>query len=942
MSTKSSLKIITGVSIFIAVVTATAFACGWFGTSRSVRFNATESERSMGRLPPLPNGRWNYDCVECEYTAQEDAADEADAVWNRAEAAEQQGLLGEARTLLQDYLKRSELSDPTDSQQRRNSAVDRLDALTALDQGSKPSRVQAYLDARRNHDQNKPAEIKDADSNLKDNVAYLRAAQLYREEKFDEALQAFNAVARQYPRSEKREASLFMASVAKMKTSTAFSGTSGDEQHAHESSPDSEPHKVEIDDAWRAAMVGFKRVMSQYPNGRYHNDARGWIAHLLLRKADRAGALVEYYRLLTAKNESTREEAAFSLDMVRHHATHEEMLRVEKQLASEPEAALAYLYYDIYNNSLASGYPPYEEVNDYKGNYDPEATRLRNQELSYDWNTKQKQASERHHARVLDFSKRLINRYPNLAIGGAFALRAAQVSVEMDRNEDAAQFARRALQSSLKDRERMQAFWILGVAEHRSKHFSSARDSFDRLLKDYPNTELTVGARSHLAMIAEDSGDLHGALEQYLTINYTVDAAYLVDVLMTHEQLASFIEQHPDSPKINELTYALGIRYLRSNRWNEARATLAKVRTVPSGEAVDWHGKCLTEQCVDPKEGEYDEDREPLITTRLVMHDVQTANDLETLERAVNQASSDEAKAEAMYQLASYQYEATSLLFYNPVAWRHERYWNISYLADENRYRATNEAQLLFAYMQEHDTLARALKIYLEVVDKFPHTRAARDSLYTAAVCHIRLANYNSYWRSMYEAKLHAGARLVTHTNVRAAYPSYQLPRGTYGWQPSTRTVNDGPGWAAPLKPLARPSRWARAMLLLDNFISPIVIFWNETGRRALSLLTILVAMGLTTRIATQNRKLLRPKLLRVRARYAQQEPPEEPPAEMFRTDLRDELMDRAKLFLKKRLIEFWELARDRKSRPVLVMNVLSHSFLAGLIISLLWTLHFG
>jgi TolA-binding protein len=942
MSTKSSLSIIAGVFLLIAVVTQTAIACGWFGTSRSVRFNVSETERSMGRLPPLPTGMPDDDCFDCENVDKG-----ADAVWDRAEEAELQGKLTEVRTLLSDYLKKSELSYPTDRQQRRNSAFDRLDALSALDHGSKTSRVQAYLNARRNHDQNQPAQIEDAlsqvssDFNLKDNVAYLRAAQLYREEKFDEAAQAFSTIARQYPRSEKREASLFMASVAGMKTSVAFSGTSGDEQHAHEYGPDSEPHKVEIDDAWHVALAGFKRVMTQYPRGRYHDDARGWIAYLQLRNNDRARALVEYYRLLADKqNETTRIEAAFSLDMVRHHATNEEMLRVEKQLAAEPEAALAYLYYDIYNNSLASGYPPYEEVKDYKGDYDPEATRLRNEELSKDWTKKQKQETERHLTRVLNFSRRLIDRYPNLAIGGAFALRTAQASVEMDRNEDAAQFARRALQSPLKDEERMQALWILGVAQHRSKHFGSARDSFNKLLHYFPKTELTEGARSHLAMIAEDSGDLHGALEQYLALNYTVDVAYLIDVLMTHGQLANFIEQHADSPRINELTYALGVRYLRSNRWDDARATFAKVRTVATTEPVDWSDDCLTDQCIDPKEGELNEEREPIITTRLVMHDVQTANDLETLESAVNHASTDEAKAEAMYQLASYQYEATSLLFYNPVAWRHERYWNLSYLTAENRYRATNEAQVLFAYMQEHDTLARALKIYLEVADKYPQTRAARDSLYTAAVCHERLAEYNSYWREIYGARLHAGARLVTYTNVKASYPSYQLPRGTYGWQPSTRTVNYGPGWATPPKQIPRPSRFARAKLLLENFINPIVVFWNKTGRRGLSLLTILVAMGFTTRIATQNRKLLRPKLLRVRARYAQQAPVDEPPAEMFWTDPRDELLDRAKLFLKKRMIEFWELARDSKSRPVLIMNLASHSFLVGLILSLLWTLH--
>jgi hypothetical protein len=40
--------------------------------------------------------------------------------------------------------------------------------------------------------------------------------------------------------------------------------------------------------------------------------------------------------------------------------------------------------------------------------------------------------------------------------------------------------------------------------------------------------------------------------------------------------------------------------------------------------------------------------------------------------------------------------------------------------------------------------------------------------------------------------------------------------------------------------------------------------------------------------------------------------------------------------------MEFWELARDGGTRPILLRNILSHSFLAGLVISLFWFLHFG
>ena len=95
-------------------------------------------------------------------------------------------------------------------------------------------------------------------------------------------------------------------------------------------------------------------------------------------------------------------------------------------------------------------------------------------------------------------------------------------------------------------------------------------------------------------MIAEDAGDIDGALEQYLALDYGLDVAYFVDRLMTTEQLEGFIERHPDSPRRNEFTYALGVRYLRANRWDDARKTLGKVQTERASEYNAYHysGRC--------------------------------------------------------------------------------------------------------------------------------------------------------------------------------------------------------------------------------------------------------------------------------------------------------------------------------------------------------------
>jgi TolA-binding protein len=973
-NSRRTTLIIVHVLVFTGALAVTALGCGWMGTSESVRFNGYQNEREMGRLPPLPtlaNGmneiraHWENDydpSVENNYTVAERESKEVDTLWERAEAAEKEGNLRLDRELLDQYLERTQIArniwfNATNRQQRRNSAIDRLDALTALGKGSRTSNIGAYLNARRIFDSDKPVaeeiqrslDVIQSDVNLKDNAAYLKAAELYRQEKFAEAAQAFRAIARQYPKSEKREASLFMAAVATMKTSGTYSPTSGDEAHLHENEPPTHPG-TSVDKAWRDAFAGFKSLIAEYPRGRYFNDARGWLAYLMLRNSDRAGALVEYYCLLADKHEeNSRIEATFSLTLVRHHASDEEITRVERELERQPDAALAYAYHNIYNYAIdpSPSYPPYEEIRDSEGKYDYEASRIRREDLEREWQRKRVLITREELSRVLAFSLRLMKSYPKLEVGGAFALRAAQASVELGNSEAAAQFARRAMHCRINDDERAQALWTLGVAEHRLQHFGPARKSFQTLLKDYPKSHLNSGARRSLAMIAEDAGDVESALEQYIALDYSIDVAYFVDVLMTTEQLAAFIQRHADSPKINEFTYALALRHLRANRWNDARKALSLVRTTGSSGYSSYSSGNNCQQsnrptgCADPKETDYDSEYKPIITPHLVMRDIQTANDLEALEQAVNQAAENETKAEALYQFASYQYEASSVLFYNPVAWTGGRYWNLAQLAGGNRYRATNEPQILFEYMQEHDTLARALKIYLEVVVRFPETRAARDALYTAAVCHERLSNYSPYWRNIYEDGLHAGSRMVTYADVKAAYPSYQLPRGTHGWQPSTRTVNGAAGWAPPPKPIQHPMRAARLKTIVQNLANRLESFWNETGRRWLTALTILVGIWFTGRLTTQNRKLLGKRIARLRIKQDMQVV-RYPWTALFWIDP-VEIGRREKItqFLEERRAEFWELARDHKSRPILLRNILSYSLLTGLLVSLFRTLQF-
>jgi TolA-binding protein len=345
--------------------------CGWdYYTDHSVRFNGYRKATEFARLPRLPEFSrmhqdrffsWDDDVGHTEesYDESEQKQKEIDARWEAAASAELNGDRVKERMNLREYLDlTSGLGEEVwgisnNLQTRRNSAFDKLDALTALDKGSPHQVVQDYLLARSAYDESRPPEEISkklsscrGDQNLRDNAAYLEAAVVYRDGK-KIGVDSFAEVARRYPESEKREAALFMAAVVSMKAS--------------KSAVENRPPNLDVsfrDQAWESARRGFQQVMREYPKGRYYVDATGWLAHLWLVAGDRASALADYYRMLAGDNEAARDESVISIGFARHKADESEMTKLEALIANEPRTAMAYAYHEIYNYAVGTDVRP--------------------------------------------------------------------------------------------------------------------------------------------------------------------------------------------------------------------------------------------------------------------------------------------------------------------------------------------------------------------------------------------------------------------------------------------------------------------------------------------------------------------------------------------------------------------------------------------------------
>jgi hypothetical protein len=210
---------------------------------------------------------------------------------------------------------------------------------------------------------------------------------------------------------------------------------------------------------------------------------------------------------------------------------------------------------------------------------------------------------------------------------------------------------------------------------------------------------------------------------------------------------------------------------MRDKRWDEARATLNKVQT-----KIFLRYKTLDGKSPVRKGSGLGEDKHSGINSSWVMQDLKAIDAMDHLEQVVENARGDDAKAEAMYQYASYQFDADSLLFYNPTlpgkdcgqtffpGW-----------SKAKKCASPREEQLIFEYSQLPQTLARSIPIYVEIMKNFPRQKRQKTQCVSAAVAHERLSDLNEYWRDIYRRGLYAGPRIGRVFIHRSNVPAFSM-----------------------------------------------------------------------------------------------------------------------------------------------------------------------
>jgi tetratricopeptide (TPR) repeat protein len=460
----------------------------------------------------------------------------------------------------------------------------------------------------------------------------------------------------------------------------------------------------------RAALAQLKR---EYPHTRFHRDLVGlqgrldylqgrWTqaAELYLANDDlpsveqtlrqmspqqqgpiRIRLMAAYLQRLTAtQSYNTFSQALQQIDHIRHSMTPAEAVQFGNLLVERPEVASGYLYYRLYHLTLEPG-------------------------------------EQRSLACLAD---RIVDRHPAMRLSVPVQVRLAEVYYRDGQYHRALFWANRALQTGFSDR----ALYVRAATEQKLGRRALAQADFERVRHLFPNSPLRQAVLENLTLYYERQHRFGEALDIYFAIDYKPDLAYLLDVRMTPEQIADYLRRHAHSSQRNLVAYSLGIRYLRQERWAEARRLLT---SIPHAIYLKYA------QPVD-KDG-YGYKTDPL----------RVLTDLERLHKNVIAARTDRERASALYWYAHYYATGDELLLYNLALWNGEREidfqerWTESVATHEDR-------EAVYAHMFAHEHYARSRRICLDLIRRYPDTPTVPYALYRAAVDDMHLARFNVWW----------------------------------------------------------------------------------------------------------------------------------------------------------------------------------------------------
>ncbi len=541
---------------------------------------------------------------------------------------------------------------------------------------------------------------------VREHALYQNASLNVQENRYALARSQYRRLLREYPKSPKRENTLIML----VRNSIL-------------------PHQKDLRDI-TAGKTAMAQLEKEFPHSRFLKELPGLHARLLYLDNQYRTALNAYLRthaldsariVIAALPKSEQEEANIRLlaanlraitaaktykpyemairevNRLRQTATAKQAKMLSSLLLRDPELASDYLYYRLYHT-----------VN----------------------NSKQIK-------QLAHFAEEVADAHPDIRFSPAVMTRFAEAAYREGAYSRALSWANHSLQTLTTDR----ALYVRGASRHKRKQIAGATHDFETILKRFPKSPLVPNARENLALLYEAVERFDKALDIFFVLKentqkemfselgsagYEKDVAYLLDVRMTTAQIAAYVRSHPHHWEKNLLIYSLGIRYLRDERWNDA-------------EHQFWllPRKIYAEYSKGRKEWSQKPSPEPLTVIR----------DLRLRQRKIGQAKTNNARAKAMYEYASYYSTHGTLLLYNPALWGGNRMLSFDYFWNDH-VMTQSDILPIRRYMYSHEAFARSRALCKQIARQYPHAPILPYVLYRQAAATRRLGSFNQWWNA--------------------------------------------------------------------------------------------------------------------------------------------------------------------------------------------------
>lgn len=460
-------------------------------------------------------------------------------------------------------------------------------------------------------------------------------------------------------------------------------------------------------------------LLKDYPQTRFRQNALGWLARADFLDRRYPDAMRTYLRHLATNPKP--EERALVLSSIRSVSEKLDAAgaaRIQGMIKQEPELLAPYLDYRLYHTESR-----------------PSAIRG-----------------------LVAFAEDVLRTNPRTPIPAEILARLAAAQYALGDVSAARSMADRSLATGTRDEL---ALYVRGSSLRRTGDAAGAESAYEEVVK--LDGRLTGAARENLALIFERAGRWGDALDQYRALDYRWDVAYLLDARIPLPELQKIAEARKGEKDGDLLRFSVGMRLLRQDRLADARAVFASIENRKRSEIGRVGSKDFGWVREDPR-GLVDQVFDPLTTT----------DDLLRLRKAVSDAATDDAKARALYALASYYYERRNLLLYNAPLWEGARnsmfgfFWNTKVAVREDNLAVAQ-------HHYEHEALFRARSICLELVRRYPKSSVADRALYRAATSSRRLADFNTWWRDRNRVQDMWSSASTLMDRVSAEYPRSPL-----------------------------------------------------------------------------------------------------------------------------------------------------------------------